>query len=134
VTNPTRELADDLLRELLSLTRPACERCGRPRTEPRSLDVAHILRRRYSVTRCRPENVWALCRGCHQTVDADPDEHTRLVARTITVQRFLSMRGDAVRGLDMPADIWWQLEVARLRSEIATARARLADAPVEYAP
>lgn len=50
-----------------------CERCGR--TEPEvKLETSHWISRRYSNTRCDPDNAFCLCSACHRWWHAFPTD------------------------------------------------------------
>lgn len=91
-----------------------CQRCERP-MDPSELQAAHVIRRRYSRTRCVEGGAWALCGPCHATVDGDPQEFMFLVERTIGVdayKRLYHQAHDNVSPLpDWPAeaDFWRDL-------------------------
>lgn len=80
-----------------------CEHLERNDVDSRCLapatDWAHIIPRRYSLTRCRIDNAWALCRFHHNLVDRDPVEKTDLIRRTIGLERFYELRKLAYGGL-----------------------------------
>lgn len=87
-----------------------CERCGLSR----ATDWAHIIPRRYSVTRCEPDNAWALCRvTCHQVVDQDPVEKVKLIERTIGMSRYGALNEAAQAGLNAvgvsPRAFWFRV-------------------------
>jgi hypothetical protein len=50
-----------------------CEYCGRGEPEVQ-LQCAHWISRRYSNTRCDPENAFCLCAGCHLRFTHNPTE------------------------------------------------------------
>lgn len=90
-----------------------CERCGQPGT-----DVAHIVSRRYSVTRCMTANAWFLCRPCHIETEPVGPARDELVARTIGHDELARLQVLA-RGLVHDPTRWWQAEIQRLRGEAA---------------
>ena len=81
-----------------------CERCG---TRDKALQAAHIIPRRYSVTRCDPSAAWALCAGCHLRTTEHADEHMALVADTIGLDRFWELKRAAEAGVKAN-DAYWQ--------------------------
>ena len=99
----------DMLFSRLVRSRGDCERCGRPGT-----DTAHIVRRRYSATRCVEDNAWCLCRSCHQLTDQWPHEFMWLVERTIGVDRYHELYRLANAGLTQSSRLFWRGEVQRL--------------------
>lgn len=100
----------DMLFSRLVRSRGTCERCQRAE----ATDTAHIVRRRYSATRCVEDNAWALCRRCHMTVDEWPHEHTWLVESTIGMDRYKELCQLAQTGIQMSSRLFWQAEVERL--------------------
>lgn len=68
-------------------SRGSCQRCGQ-RFDPSELQCAHIIRRRYSRTRCEQDNAWALDAKCHLRVDTDPAAFMELVDSTIGRERY----------------------------------------------
>jgi hypothetical protein len=99
----------DLLFSRLVRSRGACERCGQPAT-----DTAHIVRRRYSATRCDERNAWALCRPCHRLTEEFPDEFMHLVDCTIGRGLYEELRRIAEAGLATSSRLFWRGEVERL--------------------
>lgn len=102
----------DMLYSRLVRSRGQCERCG---DTYGPFDTAHIVRRRYSATRCVEDNAWCLCRkGCHPTVDEWRHEFMALVERTIGVERYEELCRDAQEGIPVSSKLWWAAEVERL--------------------
>ena len=85
--------------------RGACERCGC--SDYSKLQAAHIVPRRYSVTRCDPEAAWVLCAGCHLRTTEHADEHMALVDSTIGRERFDELKAAAEQGVKAN-DAYWQ--------------------------
>lgn len=85
--------------------RGACERCGE--RDYSKLQAAHIVPRRYSVTRCDPTAAWCLCAGCHLRTTEWASEHMALVEATIGLEAFGLMRAAAERGVKAN-DAYWQ--------------------------
>lgn len=83
----------DRLHSELVRARGRCERCG----TAGPLECAHIVRRRYGLTRHRLDNVWALCHHCHRTVDLDAREFTKLIDTTIGRPALADLRRQAHR-------------------------------------
>lgn len=104
----------DMLFSRIIRSRGACEFCGRPAT-----DTAHIVKRRYSATRCVEDNAWALCRSCHIETEQWPVKFLRLVDETIGRDRYDELVQQAHAGIQVPSKVFWQGEVERL-----TARCR----------
>ena len=99
----------DMLFSRLIRSRGACERCGKPGT-----DTAHIVRRRYSATRCIEDNAWCLCRSCHHLTGEWPHEFCWLVERTIGMDRYHELYRLANAGLTQSSRLFWRGEVERL--------------------
>src|SRR5690606_9811550 len=91
------------LHSLVVRSRGRCERCG----STSNLQAAHIVPRRYSVTRCDPEAAWALCAGCHLRTTEHADEHMALVEQTIGLERFWELKQAAEAGVKAN-DAYWQ--------------------------
>lgn len=103
------------LHSLVVRSRGACERCGDQ--NPARLQAAHIIPRRYSVTRCDPEAAWCLCAGCHLRTTEHADEHMALVEQTIGLDRFWELKAAAEAGVKAN-DAYWQSWIDRL-TEVA---------------
>lgn len=91
------------LHSLVVRSRGRCERCG----STSNLQAAHIVPRRYSVTRCDPEAAWCLCAGCHLRTTEHADEHMALVEQTIGLERFWELKRAAEAGVKAN-DAYWQ--------------------------
>lgn len=100
-----------MLYSRLIRSRSVCERCG---DNDGPFDAAHIVRRRYSATRCHPDNAWCLCRSCHRLVDEDAYEFMQLVEKTIGVERYQELRKLAHAGTGMSSKAFWRRERERL--------------------
>lgn len=92
-------------------SRGHCERCG---DSYGPFDTAHIVRRRYSATRCVEDNAWCLCRGCHRIVDEWAHELMAQVARTIGAERYVELCLLAQGGLPLSSKAFWRETVERL--------------------
>lgn len=99
----------DMLFSRIVRSRGNCQRCGKAAT-----DTAHIVRRRYSATRCIEDNAWALCRSCHQLTGEWPHEFMWLVERTIGVARFIELKQLANAGTGMSSKLFWRETRERL--------------------
>lgn len=97
------------LHSLVVRARGACERCG----STVNLQCAHIVPRRYSVTRCDPNAAWCLCAGCHLRTTEWASEHMALVEKTIGLGAYGLMRAAAERGVKAN-DAFWQEWIDRL--------------------
>lgn len=73
--------------------RGACERCG----STKNLQAAHIVSRRFSHTRCLPENAWCLCARCHWALTNDPLAHVEFAYATIGEAKYRELRDIALR-------------------------------------
>lgn len=104
----------DMLFSRIVRSRGACQFCGSPAT-----DTAHIVKRRYSATRCVEDNAWALCRSCHIETEQWPLRFLHLVDETIGRERYDELVQIANAGLSVPSKVFWPAEVERL-----TARCR----------
>lgn len=100
----------DMLFSRIVRSRGICQRCE----QRQATDTAHIVRRRYSATRCLEENAWALCRQCHHLVDEWPNHFMWLVERTIGVDRYKELCALANEGISLSSRLWWRAEVERL--------------------
>jgi len=89
--------------------RGACQRCG----SPKNLQCAHVISRRYSATRCLPDNAWCLCATCHFHVDQHFEDKWALVVATIGEDKFNELRAAAYGNLK-PWD--WAAERKRLEA------------------
>lgn len=104
----------DMLFSRIIRSRGACQFCGAQAT-----DTAHIVKRRYSATRCMEDNAWALCRSCHIETEQWPVKFLRLVDETIGRERYDELVQIAHAGIAVSSKVFWQAEVERL-----TARCR----------
>lgn len=93
------------LHSLVVRQRGLCARCGERNYS--LLQCAHIIPRRYSVTRCDPANAWCLCAGCHLRTTEWASEHMALVDATIGRDEYELMRLRAVVGVKAN-DAFWQ--------------------------
>lgn len=103
----------DLLFSRIVRSRGVCERCG-DRTGP--FDTAHIVRRRYSATRCVEANAWCACRPCHRMIDGWPDVFMNLVDLTIGRDQYEELCRDAHEGIPLSSKLWWAAERERLEA------------------
>lgn len=100
----------DLLFSRLVRSRGVCERCG---NTAGPFDTAHIVKRRYSATRCIEDNAWCLDRSCHRLTADQPHEFMWLVERTIGVDRYKELRDLAQEDRKFGSP-FWKAEVERL--------------------
>jgi len=101
----------DVLHSRIIRRHQQCERCH-DTTGP--FDCAHIVRRRYSATRCDEDNSWCLCRSCHVKVDGDPAEFIDLVDATIGRDKYQELRTKANGGHGTTSTLFWRGERERL--------------------
>lgn len=101
----------DILFSRIVRSRGRCERCGRG---DGPFETAHIVRRRYSATRCVEDNAWCLCGSCHRATGDDPTLFVELVDRTVGRGRYHDLRLLANRGPSSSPLLWWRAERARL--------------------
>lgn len=102
------------LHSLIVRARGRCARCGS--VDPTKLQCAHIIKRRFSATRCDLRNAWCLCASCHFRLETHPDEHMAFVAQTIGMELFDELKALALAGPAMSSRLFWRAEVDRLRS------------------
>jgi hypothetical protein len=106
-----RGLADILMSRIVR-SRETCQRCGGVGT-----DTAHIVKRRYSATRCVEDNAWCLCRACHGHTEEFPHEFMALVDHTIGRRRYDQLVHMALLGIGTwNSKLFWANEVTRLKA------------------
>jgi hypothetical protein len=88
--------------------RGSCERCGT--TE--NLQCAHIISRRYSQTRCRLDNAFCLCAGCHMRFTEWPLEFARFVQNQIGINGYMELKSISHR----TGKVDWVAQLEFLRS------------------
>lgn len=80
------------------------------------MECAHIIRRWRAAVRTDERNAWALCAGCHRTVDNDARAFALLVEATIGWE----LHDELKRRADSNPRPWkksdWEAETARLRA------------------
>ena len=81
--NKATKLHSELVR-----ARGQCEKCG----STENLQCAHIISRRYSHTRCRLDNAFCLCAGCHMRFTEWPLEFARFVQNTIGINGYMELK------------------------------------------
>jgi hypothetical protein len=102
----------DILFSRIVRARERCQRCG---IDIPPFHCAHIVRRRYSATRCEEDNAWCLCPPCHHLVDEWPMEHNKLVRQTIGIDRYMELVALAMMGPTESSKLFWKNQVERLR-------------------
>lgn len=91
-------------------------RCQYPGCERVDVVWAHIIRRRYSATRCLEDAALALCPTHHDLVDNWPREMMRAVRATIGERRYEELKHIANAGHPGSATVFWAEEVERLKA------------------
>lgn len=93
-----------------------CEFCGRTDGQ---MQAAHIVGRRYTATRCDPDNAWCLDSSCHRRLTENPHEHVAFAVKTRgeAGYRQLIDKAYAGRGLVMGA-AFWRERVDSLQAEL----------------
>lgn len=75
-----------------------CERCGAQHSPSSTgLHAAHMFTRRTKATRLDPDNLAALCYGCHQYLDSHPGEKEAWWRKRLGDERFEALRTRAKR-------------------------------------
>jgi hypothetical protein len=93
-----------------------CERCK----AREATDWAHLIRRRYSVTRCDPKNGAALCRECHDQIDKSPVSMLAFVKKQMGLEEYEAMERrahDGLAALNMTAGAFWFWQHQLLKAE-----------------
>lgn len=80
-----------------------CKNCGRTS----NLQCAHIVSRRYTATRCDPENAFCLCAKCHMHFTEWPLEFTVFVLEQIGPEEYDELKQRAEAGAQ-GKDAFWQ--------------------------
>lgn len=102
----------DRLFSLIIRSRGYCENCG----TTQNLQTAHIYSRRYSHTRCDPENAVCLCAGCHRYFTDRPVEFSSWLHGHVGVARLTRIREKSL----LRSKVDWSEVVVELE-EIASA-------------
>lgn len=87
-----------------------CERCGHQFTPPTSgLHASHFWGRARENTRFDPDNLSALCYGCHSYFHAQPQEHLDWMLEKLGKKRFdqLKLRAHMYRKKDDKLILMW---------------------------
>lgn len=103
----------DILAARIVRSRGVCEYPACNRTD---VVWAHVIRRRYSATRCLEDAAWALCPTHHDLVDNWAHEHSALVAATIGMERYMELCHIAHAGVPLSSALFWRSEVERLKA------------------
>lgn len=101
--------ADRLFSQYVRLRDKQCTVCG----TTQNLQCAHVVSRRFSATRCVPDNAHTLCAGHHMEFTEDPHAHVMWAYRMIGEERYAELRTQAYEGAK---GIDWKL----IGDEIAT--------------
>lgn len=104
----------DLLFSRIIRARGCCEYPGCASGGP--FDTAHLIGRRYRMTRCVEDNALCLCRAHHLMIDGWWDEKRKAVAATIGEDRYDELRRLAEGSPQMSSAMFWAGEVERLRA------------------
>ncbi len=91
-------------------------RCQYPECNRYDVVWAHLIRRRYSATRCLEDAAAALCPTHHDLVDNWPHEMLKLVQATIGEDRYYELTQIANAGHPFTAALFWASEVDRLKA------------------
>lgn len=105
-----RGKADKLFSQLVR-ARGHCESCGR--SDPYSLQCAHIVGRRYSSTRTDTRNAFCLCYTCHRRYTDHPDEWMDFIDGSIGRAEYNRLKRKAEAGGKFGRQ-FWEAEVQRL--------------------
>ncbi len=97
------------LHSILVRARGYCENCGE--SDPTKLQCAHIVSRRYSHTRVRLENAFALCARCHWHYGEWPLEFHTFVVSKIGIDSYMELKALS----QSTARIDWVVELERLK-------------------
>lgn len=103
----------DILAGRIVRSRGRCQYPNCPRTD---VVWAHIIRRRYSATRCLEDAALALCPTHHDRVDNWAHEMLLVVNATIGGQRYYELQQIAEAGHPLSATLFWQSEAERLKA------------------
>lgn len=101
----------DVLFSKLVRARGRCEKCGESRYD--LLQTAHIASRRFSATRCDPQNALCLCAGCHHYFTDHPVEFGRWVIAYLGEDRYEAVLRKAMQTTPR---MDWNAEVERLKA------------------
>lgn len=93
-----------------------CEFCGGVDGQ---MQCAHIVGRRYTATRCDPDNAWCLHSSCHRRLTENPHEHVAFAVATRGEDGYRALidKAYAGRGLVMSA-AFWRERVEALQAEL----------------
>lgn len=100
----------DKLFSLIIRSAGRCAACGD--NDYRKLQCAHIVSRRYSVTRTDEDNAVALCWGCHRRFTDDPFAWVTWVYGYMGEEAYEALRVKARDGVGTKVD--WSAEADRL--------------------
>lgn len=100
----------DRLFSLIIRSEGMCRSCGE--REYRKLQCAHVIPRRYSVTRTDESNAMALCWSCHRRFTDDPFAWVSFIFSTLGEAEYDRLKVKAREGVGVKVD--WEAEAARL--------------------
>ena len=116
MTVATRKGAAGLADALAGRIVRARGRCQYPGCDRTDVVWAHLIRRRYSATRCMEDAAVAACPTHHDLIDNWPDEMQKIIDATIGRERYDELRTIAHAGHPLSATLFWQSEVERLKA------------------
>lgn len=92
-------------------SRGKCEKCG----SQTALQTAHIITRRYPLTRTDEKNAFCLCAKCHRRFTEWPDEWMDFIFDKIGRDEFYRLKEKSQQKLTgRRTDDFWGAEVSRL--------------------
>ena len=97
------------------------------------LQCAHIISRKYAVTRTTLFNGWTVCAGHHKVIDTNPDIWLELVLETcgLPVVRGLraAVRDASENGMGVSSLMFWRSELDRLYTIALAEGVKVTDLP-----
>lgn len=91
-------------------------RCQYPGCDRTDVVWAHLIRRRYSATRCLEDAAIACCPTHHDRIDTWAHEMLKVINATIGVDRYEELQRIAEAGHPLSASLFWASEVERLKA------------------
>ncbi len=117
-----KKRCDDLLREILKIKHSDCQKCG----VTQNLQVSHIVSRRFSATRCDPDNVQLLCAKDHIYYTNWPLEFAKWINESIGPAEYERLKRKAEHNSGVKLD--WEEEkhqLQQIKAEVLADRERL---------
>lgn len=105
-----RGKCDKLVRQILLAKYRLCERCGSRET----LQVSHIVSRRFSATRTDLDNVQLLCAKDHFYFTCWPKEFSKWITNSIGIEKYEQLKAKA----EAPTKMDWHEELVRLQTTL----------------